>query len=262
MDLITAEQGAHAGDGFIETLSCSSMEKLITKSNRLTDSVVRRQVDAGDPRRGDPCGGGRDEGAEGFSRHHEGVAEHTEVDAVAHFLGEDVTRVDCTRDVVQVYLLGLDAVADCAVFEANVAHTFGGSTFGPVDGALVVVVEAGGGFRVGEVHVVTPVAKREDFLDGFVGSADFGFAGRAACAGLADGLPSDGAAAAHDEKAAHGAVFEHLHLRAVVESRADLTTPVGVAETLERLAVGWRCSVGVGLAVVRRRVVKICGGGC
>ena len=48
MDLITAEQGAHAGDGFIETLSCSSMEKLITKSNRLTDSVVRRQVDAGD----------------------------------------------------------------------------------------------------------------------------------------------------------------------------------------------------------------------
>ena len=48
MDSITAGQGGHAGDGFIETISCSSMEKLITKSNRLTDSVVRRQVDAGD----------------------------------------------------------------------------------------------------------------------------------------------------------------------------------------------------------------------
>ena len=43
-----------------------------------------------------------------------------------------------------------------------------------------------------------------------------------------------------------------------------MTTPVGVAETLERLAVGWRCSVGVGLAVVGQRVVKVgsSGGGC
>ena len=121
------------------------MEKLITKSNRLTDSVVWRQVDAGDPRRGDPCGRGRGKGAEGLSRHHEGVAEHAEVGAVVHFLGEDVTWVDCTQDVVQVYLLGLDAVTDCSVFEADVAHTFSSSTFGPVDGALVVVVEAGGG---------------------------------------------------------------------------------------------------------------------
>ena len=81
--IITAGQGAHAGDGFIEIISCSSMENLITKGNRMPEIsslkiaqvmtmivlstvkqegqasglVGRREVDAGDPRSGDPGGG-------------------------------------------------------------------------------------------------------------------------------------------------------------------------------------------------------------
>ena len=181
--------------------------------------------------------------------------------AVAHFLGEDVTWVDCARDVVHVDLLRLDAITDGAVFETDVAHALGGGTLGPVNGALVVVVESSGSVGVREVHVVAPVSKSEDLLDGFIRGTDFSFAGRATCSRLTDGFPGDGASAAHDEETAHGAVFEHFHLRAVVDRGADLATPVGVAESLERLVVGGRCSVGVGLAVVRRRVVKICGGG-
>ena len=177
--------------------------------------------------------------------------------AVAHFLGKDSTWVDCTRNVVQVYFLSLDAVTDGAVFEADVTHPLGGGTLGPVKSTLTIILEAGGGIGVGEVHVVAPVAKREDFSDGFIRSADFGFAGGAACSRLADGFPGHGATTAHDEESDHGAVFEYLHLRAVVKVQADLTATVCVTETLERLAVGWRCSVGVDLVIVRRRVVKV-----
>ena len=159
--------------------------------------------------------------------------------------------------MIQVHLLSLDAVTDGAVFETDVAHALGGGTLGPVNGALVVVVESSGSVGVREVHVVAPVSKRQDFLDGFIRSADFSFACRATCSRLTDGFPGDGASAAHDEETAHGAVLEHFHLRSIVDRGANLATPVGVAESLERLVVGWRCSVGVGLAVVRRRVVKV-----
>ena len=157
--------------------------------------------------------------------------------AVAHFLGEDVAWVNCTRNVVQIYFLSLDAVTDGEVFEVDVTHPLGGGTLRPVDGTLVVIVEAGVSIGIGEVRIVAPVAKREDFFDGFIRSRDFGFAGGAACSRLVDGLPGDGASTAHNEESAHGEVFEHLHLRAVLEGQTNLTAPVCVAETLERLAV-------------------------
>ena len=123
--------------------------------------------------------------------------------AIAHLLGEYIAWVDCTRNVVQVYFRGLDAVTDGAVFEADVAHPLGGGTLGPVDGTLVVILETGGSIGVGKVHIVTPVAKKEDLFDGFIRGRDFGFAGGAACSRLADGLPGDGASTAHDEESAH-----------------------------------------------------------
>ena len=90
--------------------------------------------------------------------------------------------------MVQVYFLSLDAVTDGAVFGADVAHPLGGGTLGPVNSTLVIILETGGGIGVREVHGVAPVAKREDFFDGFIRSADFGFAGGAACSRLADGF--------------------------------------------------------------------------
>ena len=105
---------------------------------------------------------------EGFGGHHEGVAKHVEVCAVVHFFGEDVAWVDETHGVVEIHFLSLDAVADGAVFEADVTHTLGGDTFGPVDGTLVINVEAGGSISIGEVHVVAPMAKRENFFDSFI----------------------------------------------------------------------------------------------
>ena len=68
---------------------------------------------------------GRNKGAEGFGGHHEGVAEYAEVCPITHLFGEDVTWVDGTRNVVEVPLLCLDAVADGAVLEADVAHALG-----------------------------------------------------------------------------------------------------------------------------------------
>ena len=111
--------------------------------------------------------------------------------AIAHFFGEDVARVDGTRDVVEVHLLFLDAVADGAVLETDVAHALGGGALGPVDGTLVIVVHTVRSFGVGEVHVVTPVSEREDFLDSLVRGADFSFASGATCAGLVDVIACD-----------------------------------------------------------------------
>ena len=110
----------------------------------------------------------------------------------------------------------MDAVADGAVLEADVVHALGGGALRPIDGALVIVVQTGGSVGVGEVHVITPVSEREDFLDSIVRGADFGFAGGATRAGLLDGFLGNGAATAHDEKAAHGAVLEHLNFYPVV----------------------------------------------
>ena len=174
------------------------------------------KLEAGDPGGGYSNQRRRNEGTEGFGRHHEGVTECAEVCAVVHFFGEDIAWVDGTRDVVEVHLLALDAVADGEGLEADVAHALGGGALGPVNGALVIVVQTSRSVGVGEVHVITPVSEREDFLDSLVRGADFSFAGGATCARLADGFPGDGAAAAHDEKAAHGAVFEHLNFHPVI----------------------------------------------
>ena len=103
-------------------------------------SVIGGEVDLGDPGGRYPGGRGRNEGMKRFGRHHEGVTKHMEVCGVAHFFGEDVTWPDRTRDVVEIHFLGLDAVADGAVFEADVAYALGGGALGPVDSALVIVV--------------------------------------------------------------------------------------------------------------------------
>ena len=48
-----------------------------------------------------------------------------EVSSVAHLFGEDVARVDVSRDVVKIHLLGLDAVTNSAVLEVDMTHAFG-----------------------------------------------------------------------------------------------------------------------------------------
>ena len=151
---------------------------------------------------------------------------------VAYFFGEDIAWVYGTRDVVEIHLLGLDAVADCAVFKADMLHVLDDGAFGPVDCTRVVVVETGRSGGVGKIHVITPVSEREDLLDAFVRGTDFGFAGGVTCTGLADEFPGDGAAAAHDEKTAHGVIFEHLNLNAIFKRTSNLTSPVGVTEAL------------------------------
>ena len=100
-----------------------------------------------------------------------------------------------------------------------------------------IVVETGRILSAGEVHVITPVLEIEDFLDSLVRGTDFGFAGGATCAGLTYVFPGNGAAAAHDEKAGHGAVLEHLSFDAIFIGRTDMAAPVGVTEFLEGLVI-------------------------
>ena len=72
--------------------------------------------------------------------------------------------------------------------------------------------------------------------------------------GLADEFPGDGAAAAHDEKTAHGSIFEHLNLNAIFKRTSNLTSPVGITEALYELVSRGRSGIGVGFAIVRRRL--------
>ena len=59
---------------------------------------------------------------------------------ITHFFGEDVARVDGTRDVVEIYLLFLNTVTYGTIFEFDMAHAIGVGAFGPVNSPLVVVV--------------------------------------------------------------------------------------------------------------------------
>lgn len=162
-----------------------------------------------------------------------------------------------------VYFVGLNAVADSTVFEVDVAHPLCACAFRPVDSPLIVVVEKCGRGSVWEVHVVAPVAERQDFLDSFIRCADFSFASGATCAFLSDGFPCDGAPASHDQKTAHRSILEELDLLSVWDRAADLAAPVGVTETLKRRAGGRRRTRGVGvrLPVVRWWVMHVGGGG-
>ena len=90
-----------------------------------------------------------------------GVAQCAEVGGVAHFLGEDDAGVDVPRDVADVDLLGLNAVANSAVFEVDVTHTLGARALRPIDRPLVVVVQTCGADGVREVHFVAAVSEGE-----------------------------------------------------------------------------------------------------
>ena len=100
---------------------------------------------------------------------------------------------------------------------------------------MVVIVETGwtGGIR--EVHVITVMAKGKDLLDCIVRGTNFGFTGRAVCVFLTDGISGNGVSTAYDEEAAHRSIFEEFNFNSFFDGTANLATPVGVAETLERL---------------------------
>ena len=76
----------------------------------------------------------------------------------------------------QIHLLGLDAVADSAVFEVDVAHAFGAGGLGPIHRSLVVAVEASGPDGVWEVHVIAAVSDGQYLLHCLLGCADLCFA--------------------------------------------------------------------------------------
>ena len=105
---------------------------------------------------------------EGVGGHHEGVVERAEVCPIVHFFDEDVAWVGATWNAVEVHLIGVHAVSDCAVIESDVTHDLGGGALGPVDNALVAIVEMGRCGGVGEVHIIALVTEREHFLDGFI----------------------------------------------------------------------------------------------
>ena len=79
--------------------------------------------------------------------------------SIEHTFGEDVERVDVSRAVAKIQLLGMDAVTNSAVVEVDVAHALSACALWPVDRSLVVVLEAGGAGGVRGVHVITAVTK-------------------------------------------------------------------------------------------------------
>ena len=180
-----------------------------------------------------------------------------EVGSITHFFGEDIVRVDGTRDVVEIHILCLNTVPDSTIFEVDMAHALGAGAFGPVNSSLVVFVETVWASGVREVHLVTTMAEGEDLLDCLVCSAEFGFTGGANCSFLTESLLGNGTTSAHDEKSAHGAVLEEFNIGAVVDGISNLAAPVCVAESLERLVRRGRSTVGVRFAVVDRGVVKV-----
>lgn len=92
----------------------------------------------------------------------------SKVGTIANVFGEDVTGVADSRDAVDVNLLGVDDVTNSAVLEVDVVHVLCVDALGPDHSSVAVVVQIYGSVGVGEAHVATALAKRRDFLDGFV----------------------------------------------------------------------------------------------
>ena len=159
--------------------------------------------------------------------------------------------------MAEIHLFGLNDVADSTVLEFDVTHLLGAGTFGPINGALIVVVDTGGTIGIQKVYVIISVTEGNDFLNSFVRGADFSFAGGAACAFLVDRFQGDEAAATHDEEAAHGAVLEHINFLTIFDGAANLSTPAGVTEALQQVVRGRWCGSGVGFTIVGKGIMKI-----
>ena len=190
-------------------------------------------------------------------RHHHAVAEATEMGLVLHLLGEDVGSVDCARDMgdgngaVGVNLPNL-VFAKVDVFDALVRD--GG---GPVDSALVVVVDGRGTLDVGHAEVGGAVAEVDELADALVCRDDFGLARAEGRLVLADGLPGDGAATAADDEAAEGAVLEEFEGSAIGDRVAELAAPARVAEGGKAMAVGGGGGGGVLVGLLVMVVWKV-----
>ena len=79
----------------------------------------------------------------------------------------------------------------------------------------------------------------------------------AAGAFLVDCFPCNGAAAAHDEVAAHGAVLEKFNLFTVWHRAANLAAQLALQKPwISAMGGGWG-GISVGLTVVGWRVVKV-----
>jgi hypothetical protein len=74
---------------------------------------------------------------------------------VAHFLGEEVSWVEGTRDVDWLYLSQLDGLADTALADVELAHIARDSLrVDPSNGALVVTVEERGTSSGDKLHSI------------------------------------------------------------------------------------------------------------
>jgi hypothetical protein len=95
---------------------------------------------------------------------------------VSHFLCEDVTGIDLTRDVEDLAGTGLVLFTNLVFAEVKMFDALGGARGGPLNTGCIVVEDFGGGGAVDHAQVNSSKLDRCDFFDAFVGGENFSFA--------------------------------------------------------------------------------------
>ncbi len=101
--------------------------------------------------------------------------------AIAHFLSEDVGRIDFPGHMLNLESFFLDPLADRVLTEFNVLRHFGGHFIGPPDPCIIVVVEDCGSIERGKSvscigDTAGEISEVDNLLRSSVGCANLGLA--------------------------------------------------------------------------------------
>ena len=135
------------------------------------------------------------------------------MDAILHFLCEDVTEVTAPGDVEDLECAVKDPFPDRVLPEFHVTDPLGGQIPRPIDGGLVIIVDSdrGGGVREGEasaLDITREIEEADGELGSFIGCPNLGLAGAEGGLILTDPEPGNQPRHAEDDRAAHAAELE------------------------------------------------------
>ena len=128
---------------------------------------------------------------EGCFGNHHAITESTEMYCVAHFLCEDIARIDLSWNMGYIAAFSLVSLADTVLAKVQVFDAFGSAGGSPVNTGLVVIVDRSRGLAVNHTEVKGPKFDRINFLNAFVGCQNFSFTRAEGGMVLADRFPRD-----------------------------------------------------------------------
>ena len=158
----------------------------------------------------------------------------SEVRAIAHFLSEDVGRIDLARNILNLESLVLHPFTNGVLTKFDVTSSLRGHIVRPFHTCVIVIVQESWRVDVrnnitGVEDALRKVAEIDNLFGGCTCSSDFSFARTERSAILAVTKPTDWTAIFEDNATIHATKLEEREKSAINDQAAKLGTPTSIA---------------------------------